>query len=813
MEGLESLRVVADPLLECRAGAIPPRQHHTGLRPRQHPRNGAQVRDLLGLLARRGPAADVECADFRQRCRRGEVLDEPGRLVHELRVRGTGKGRYLVHVLVRLFRFVTETLDVEQRRLDGCREKRLQIAFGDNGFRVLGGDDLALLGDTQRTLHRTRRLGEDRVVARAATTTDRATAAVEQTQADTRLLGRLDEVELTAIERPVGGHVPAVLVRIRVPEHDLLHPGLRIDEVTVERQIERSEQRFGALLEIFDRLEQRDDPHRRDQLAVVVDVDQACLFEQDHRLQHVADRGTHRDDVVRYRLRAECRDGDSGSAHDVEFLARELRQVRVAPGERTACLELRRQHRHPVLLGQRQVVGCDACPCQQLGDDLFVHVGVLPHVETGQIESERPDALTQAQETVVGDGVVVVLAERFVDDVELGEKFGGVGIGRLAVDEVEILLLQHVRAEQRLRRRDESRTNVLECQPEWLVGCRIVCVDTRELDEPPAGLDQPRRHAQLLTEQTEFGQVVSDRGARREGRRQRDHIAGHIRVAVTVAADPRAHPQDRLVGQARVGVRRLQCRPHRRIDLRHDVEERGVVVAQAGADLVLDGETFETDECRLPQRQDLALDRLNDLGVLVGGEVGASAKAHELGDAVLCVEDGATSGLGRMGGDHRDNRRVGERRSHLRVGQVCGRELRVGGRKAALLWRIARTHVNGTPTLTVDVLGEIRQKREVTECTDDRHRGVDVEIDEHVGEIISVDLGASDFESRDARSFDQIENLGARVLSDRVTEKTAKQPDVFTQRFGEGTPLVVNGDQIIDGRRWTPGRGTVGRIG
>ena len=90
-----------------------------------------------------------------------------------------------------------------------------------------------------------------------------------------------------------------------------------------------------------------------------------------------------------------------------------------------------------------------------------------------------------------------------------------------------------------------------------------------------------------------------------------------------------------------------------------------------------------------------------------------------------------------------------EQQVRLGVGQVGCRELRVGGRKAALLRRIARAHVNGTPTLTVDVLGEIRQQREVAECTDDRHRGVDVEIDEHVGEIISVDVEGWDGESKD----------------------------------------------------------------
>ena len=52
-----------------------------------------------------------------------------------------------------------------------------------SGFEYLLAMHLALFGDADLPLHRARRLGEDRLVARAAAAADRAAAAVEQAQA------------------------------------------------------------------------------------------------------------------------------------------------------------------------------------------------------------------------------------------------------------------------------------------------------------------------------------------------------------------------------------------------------------------------------------------------------------------------------------------------------------------------------------------------------------------------------------------------------------------------------------------------------
>ena len=71
---------------------------------------------------------------------------------------------------------------------------------------------------------RARRLGEDRVVARAAAAADGAAAAVEQAQAHAVRRGDLDEALLGAVQRPVGREVAAVLGRVGVADHHLLRP-------------------------------------------------------------------------------------------------------------------------------------------------------------------------------------------------------------------------------------------------------------------------------------------------------------------------------------------------------------------------------------------------------------------------------------------------------------------------------------------------------------------------------------------------------------------------------------------------------------
>ena len=85
----------------------------------------------------------------------------------------------------------------------------------DLRMRVFRGDHFALLRHADLAVHGACRLGEDRLVARAAAAPDRAAAAMEQAEPDAALL--LEEFRKrdgSAINLPVAREKAAVLVAV-----------------------------------------------------------------------------------------------------------------------------------------------------------------------------------------------------------------------------------------------------------------------------------------------------------------------------------------------------------------------------------------------------------------------------------------------------------------------------------------------------------------------------------------------------------------------------------------------------------------------
>ena len=110
------------------------------------------------------------------------------------------------------------------------------------------------------------------------------------------------------------------------------------------------------------------------------------------------------------------------------------------------------------------------------------------------------------------------------------------------------------------------------------------------------------------------------------------------------------------------------------------------------------------------------------LTAVVGFGDAVRVQPHQLGDAVLGVEHGPATSLGRMGGDNRGDQRAGQRLGDGPGVQMRGVELLIGGGQGAVLRRVAGIDVDGAAAFPVDVLGDVGQQREVTERTDDRDR-------------------------------------------------------------------------------------------
>ena len=133
--------------------------------------------------------------------------------------------------------------------------------------RVVGGDDLALLGELEPAVDRARRLPEDRPVRRSAAAADRAATAVEQRQLDALARRDLDERLLGPMEHPGRRQEARFLVRVRVAEHHLLAIAARGEVGAVGRVAEhRLEDRTGRV-QGLGRLEQRHDVEHRRRIA------------------------------------------------------------------------------------------------------------------------------------------------------------------------------------------------------------------------------------------------------------------------------------------------------------------------------------------------------------------------------------------------------------------------------------------------------------------------------------------------------------------------------------------------------------------
>ena len=112
----------------------------------------------------------------------------------------------------------------------------------------------------------------------------------------------------------------------------------------------------------------------------------------------------------------------------------------------------------------------------------------------------------------------------------------------------------------------------------------------------------------------------------------------------------------------------------------------------------------------------------------------------------------------------------------------------VGGGQAAVLRRLTRCQVDGSAPLTVYVLGDIGQQREMSEGTDDRNGLVDVYTVEHAGQFGAVDLRAAHPERFHAGALDEVEHLFAVLVAHGVAEDGAEEPDVLAHRLGRLTP-------------------------
>ena len=159
--------------------------------------------------------------------------------------------------------------------------------------------------------------------------------------------------------------------------------------------------------------------------------------------------------------------------------------------------------------------------------------------------------------------------------------------------------------EHRPGRRGQPGAHHPDRAPVRFVGAGLVGARSAEFGQRLIDWNQPNRHGQFLLEAVKFVEVVRQRGVGGTRGGQVHHLGRDIGIAVAVTADPRSGPQNRALQQWGVRPTGTQSVPHRGIDLRDHLKERGRVVAQPRLDLVVNLQPGQPDQRGLPEGEDL----------------------------------------------------------------------------------------------------------------------------------------------------------------------------------------------------------------
>ena len=281
------------------------------------------------------------------------------------------------------------------------------------------------------------------------------------------------------------------------------------------------------------------------------------------------------------------------------------------------------------------------------------------------------------------------------------------------------------------------------------------------------------------------------------------HLAGDVRVTVAVSSDPRPRPKYRPRQQVVLRPSRSQRRADIGIEGGHDIEQRGLEVSETHFDLVLDAQSRQPNQGGFPQRQHLPANLHVDRGQFLGGSGGFAlrgsrrdlAPTHQCGDLRLDVEHRSTTRFGGVRGDDRCHQRVGQRGGHLLSRRSGGVDLRPRCVQAAVLRRVSVVQMNGTSTLAVEILGQVREQREVAERADQRNSLRHFDIGVPADRVVAFDLRAAHCEGFHSRGLDELEDLVALVFANDLTEDAAEIADVLPQRLGQLSPASCRCDE------------------
>ena len=416
-------------------------------------------------------------------------------------------------------------------------------------------------------------------------------------------------------------------------------------------------------------------------------------------------------------------------------------------------------------------------------------IRVLANLERGEVEAERLDLPRQVLDLAPRHAVGAVRAQGLADRAEIREELVGRPVG----------------ATSRPARADEPTTGSLQSLadgPErlaiWLPGKAPIEIGAQvgEASQPGPHLGgERRRHGgPIVRDRDRLLEPIGDVAVGTEDvvgldpERGAGHLGGDPGMAVTVAADPcpPAHegPGGRLARTAPIlGPASVdECGVERSVQLRGDAEEGLVEEDHRGPDLVERGRSLAAGLRRLPQDRDLLPEATAQVAVLASRQPRIVEPIEQPIQPPLGDEHGATSRLGRVGGQDRAQQEPVEEGAQRIGSHVRSRQLadRIGDRlrqHAGPLATSERPH----PVL---LLGEVDEEEVGGEGPGHRQQLVERQSRERVGGIgvgRRLGMGAS-ADRGSAKALHELEEPRSLLLDDHLPEEGAEELHLAGER-------------------------------
>ena len=486
---------------------------------------------------------------------------------------------------------------------------------------------------------------------------------MEERDRDAALPPQPRELDLRLRELPVRREEAAVLVRVRVAEHDLVHAALCADAAPDHGHLEQLAHDLRRAPQVVDGFEQRDDGKGAALRPGGVGEQSGFLGEQ-VRAEHVRRVMGHTEDEAADRLAVALVSQLAGQPEHTERLGRLGRQTRRTVGaERLGELAL--EPAAPRHGARSRRVALVARPPQR-GECSVEPRAVLAEVEPERAEPKGLHLPSHGSHEQLGGAAGAGVGEAGFERLEVRDQLIRSAVTPRGRRAVSLFRAAECGIEPTQQARDVLTEYLAGVARDDLVaGSALLELAAERLPEHHRNRCRALGGAQRLQQLGQALPIASQARYAVVAHGLVRHLVRDERIAVPVAADPRPELEERRQLERRAGI----GLPHGTVELVHelgdDIEQILRDEVQPPGALLRDRGLFQPQLPREPQQLDLRA-HARDQGVALAG---SPARRFEIDqpavDAAVLLEHGDALGFGRMGGDHRPHAQARREGPHL----------------------------------------------------------------------------------------------------------------------------------------------------